>query len=332
MDSAKSDEKKNISCCYIRRDNTQCPEPRTDDSAYCFWHNEKIPKDGEDIKEKLEKKVKTDSNCEGYILTKAKLNDVWLTEANFNDAIFRKAQVKKGHCFGISLKGADLFKAKFTGANLRHAKLNEANLIGTNFENSRIENINWGRESKVLQEIQANIAHIHGRKKVAKSKYKDAEEIYISLKNHFNVTGQSKMVGQFFYREMIAHRKQLSMFSLQRIFSKLADVSCGYGEKVKNIFLFSLLVIFVNAVFYSFAGVSSGDTYYSFSISVPLWDNVKTFFMMLYYSIVTFTTLGYGDISPASPISRLLAGIEAFVGAFLVALFVISVYKNMMSR
>ena len=34
----------------------------------------------------------------------------------------------------------------------------------------------------------------------------------------------------------------------------------------------------------------------------------------LYYSFVTLTTLGYGDISPASSMARMLAAIEAVVG------------------
>lgn len=41
----------------------------------------------------------------------------------------------------------------------------------------------------------------------------------------------------------------------------------------------------------------------------------------LYYSFVTLTTLGYGDIVPVSPISRMLAGLEAIIGQlFLVVL------------
>lgn len=34
----------------------------------------------------------------------------------------------------------------------------------------------------------------------------------------------------------------------------------------------------------------------------------------LYYSFVTLTTLGYGDITPRSPIARVLAATEAFLG------------------
>lgn len=42
----------------------------------------------------------------------------------------------------------------------------------------------------------------------------------------------------------------------------------------------------------------------------------------LYFSIITFSTIGYGDFYPASPVSRLLVGFESLAGALLIALFV----------
>ena len=39
---------------------------------------------------------------------------------------------------------------------------------------------------------------------------------------------------------------------------------------------------------------------------------------ILYFSLTTYTSLGYGDIVPLGP-SRLLAGVEALVGLVLIA-------------
>ncbi|HHO58670.1 MAG TPA: two pore domain potassium channel family protein, partial [Thiotrichales bacterium] len=43
-----------------------------------------------------------------------------------------------------------------------------------------------------------------------------------------------------------------------------------------------------------------------------------------YYSFVTLTTLGYGDITPVSPIARFLVYMEAVVGVFYMAVLVAS--------
>ena len=43
---------------------------------------------------------------------------------------------------------------------------------------------------------------------------------------------------------------------------------------------------------------------------------------LLYFSLVTITTLGYGDISPVAPFARISAGLEAATGTFYVAILI----------
>jgi voltage-gated potassium channel len=50
-------------------------------------------------------------------------------------------------------------------------------------------------------------------------------------------------------------------------------------------------------------------------------DNLQA---TIYYSMVTLTTLGYGDITPAAPITRFLAYMEALVGIFYTTVLVAS--------
>ena len=41
---------------------------------------------------------------------------------------------------------------------------------------------------------------------------------------------------------------------------------------------------------------------------------------LVYYSLITLSTAGYGDISPVSPWARMLAGLEVTVGVMYVAI------------
>ncbi|MBU7025490.1 MAG: two pore domain potassium channel family protein [Theionarchaea archaeon] len=50
----------------------------------------------------------------------------------------------------------------------------------------------------------------------------------------------------------------------------------------------------------------------------------------LYFSFVTFTTLGLGDIEPINFFGRTLICCEAVIGAFLIALFVVVFARKMM--
>ena len=44
--------------------------------------------------------------------------------------------------------------------------------------------------------------------------------------------------------------------------------------------------------------------------------------VLIYYSFVTMTTVGYGDITPVSPPARTLAWLEAMMGQFYIAVLV----------
>ena len=52
---------------------------------------------------------------------------------------------------------------------------------------------------------------------------------------------------------------------------------------------------------------------------------------LLYFSFTTLTTLGYGDITPASPVARIWANLEAVTGVLYLAVLVarlVSLYRN----
>ena len=134
--------------------------------------------------------------------------------------------------------------------------------------------------------------------------------------------------GHFFYKEMVMRRLQMRPFSIKRGISKAVDVFCGYGENPLRVVLFSLCIIFFCATLYFGLGISDGGEYIGLQPQLSLLDNIKHFFSCIYFSVVTFTTLGYGDLTPSGP-SRILAAVEAFTGSFTIALFVVVFVKKM---
>lgn len=58
-------------------------------------------------------------------------------------------------------------------------------------------------------------------------------------------------------------------------------------------------------------------------------DNFST---TTYFSYVTLTTLGYGDISPAEPLGRVLVFLEAMTGTFYMAVIVASLIGSHVNR
>ncbi len=49
---------------------------------------------------------------------------------------------------------------------------------------------------------------------------------------------------------------------------------------------------------------------------------IQSLAFLLYFSLVTLTTLGYGDIAPAMPAARTLCSLEAVIGQLFVAVFI----------
>ena len=110
--------------------------------------------------------------------------------------------------------------------------------------------------------------------------------------------------------------------------SKMIDIFCGYGEAPTRVIGFSMGLILVCALLYLFTGLNYDGNVHIFKLSNSISTNLTLFFNCLYYSVVTFTTLGYGDFTPIG-YSRAIAAIEAFTGSFTIALFVVVFVKKM---
>lgn len=61
----------------------------------------------------------------------------------------------------------------------------------------------------------------------------------------------------------------------------------------------------------------------------PWIDNL---FDAVYFSFITLTTVGYGDISPALPIPRFFVFIESILGGFYLAIMVASLVSSRLSQ
>ena len=130
-----------------------------------------------------------------------------------------------------------------------------------------------------------------------------------SIVNPHRIKSISKVVSE---RVMQGFVKRLC-FSILLTFSALL---WGHGERPIRTFLTACVVILLAAGSYMLAGVSKGGVFY-----YP--DLLES----IYLSVVTFTTLGYGDIVPVG-ISKVAALIEAFSGVFVMPLFLIGLARK----
>ncbi len=102
----------------------------------------------------------------------------------------------------------------------------------------------------------------------------------------------------------------------------LGDLPSEYGTNWVRLFLFSLLVIISNAILYTLWSTYIKGFPQTSSYLVRLAN-------ALYYSLVTFTTLGYGDMHPTGWL-KALSALEALTGAVFMALIVAVIARKWM--
>ena len=290
---------------------------------------EGINKNKSNVKDLLEERIKTFKPVKNFNLSNAYLENIDLVNTGHHEGYklhncdFYKANLSHSHCFKVDFSGSSLMKANFQGANLHFANFQNCNLLGTNFEHARLENVIWDKD--ILQEKKAKTTQNNDERI---DLYQQSEEIYRNLRSTCESDGLFETAGWFFQKEMKMRRKQMPMFSTKRFISKLVDFSCGYGERPLRIVILSAIVILLFTCIFFITGLNASGEIIQISFNASMKENIFELLNTLYFSVVTFTTLGYGDILPIG-ISKLFAGIEALLGGFILALFVVVFVKKM---
>ncbi|MFL0808979.1 MAG: pentapeptide repeat-containing protein [Agarilytica sp.] len=323
-----SEALKTNNCQYHGPNGETCRSPK-EIGEHCFWHDDAPKKDCGNLSERLEARAATGEPMTGFCLRNADLSGVNLVRRGYQNGYqleysdLYRANLNKAHLFKLDLTGSSLMKANLSGANLNCAKLEKTNLLGTKLENCKLDNVQWSKQ--ILQEQDAKNTKDFDLKM---DYLEQAEEIYRNLRRTHETQGLFENAGNFFKSEMTMRRYQLPKASSKRMISKMVDLFCGYGEEPARVILFSMLIIFTFAIVYFFMGITDGDAHYSITTSESLQQILANILRSLYFSVVTFTTVGYGDLAPVG-LTRLFAAVEAFVGSFTLALFVVVFVKKM---
>ena len=96
-------------------------------------------------------------------------------------------------------------------------------------------------------------------------------------------------------------------------------------EVASSLCIYLFMVILWAVAYSALELVAQGSFTYSLSeagAAAPMVFGGELSVFPVYFSFVTITTLGYGDVLPATPAAQMLASIEAFLGQIYVAVLV----------
>ena len=103
---------------------------------------------------------------------------------------------------------------------------------------------------------------------------------------------------------------------------KLYDLFAGYGLRTSPFIGWTLiifvLIIFANHTLWDSFGMKSD------LVGIGKPNLITTF----YYTVITLSTLGYGDITPSTSLGMALAGIESILGIIWLAILASIIIKK----
>jgi len=242
------------------------------------------------------------TNLEGALLDNAILDSTNFTEANME---------------GCSLKNAKLANTKFYKTNLKECNLQKAEIKGVDF---RLAD---------FSESQVEGIDILNHKEWFKFWHYD-ESKYRGIKNI------TKSYGNSVFKEYARDQDFLETFRKKNCINSIVHyiwfISSNCGRSLTRFFICAFIVALIfGFAFHKFdEDFCVSDTTCIGSDS----DSPKrkvTFITPIYYSIVTFTTLGFGDVTPRTPFGEKLIIAEVLIGYIMLGLL-LSILTNKFAR
>jgi hypothetical protein len=246
------------------------------------------------------------ANLEGANLSAANLEDACLEDANLNDTILTGASFKNASLSNSNLKNAYLIDAHLEGANLTAVNFDCANLSSVTFD----EKI----AMRLFRESGYSIKQIWSRRydllldTTIRCKGVNATTCYGSQRFKLFLQDQD------FLEEFLETKWGKKVFVTWWIFA-----DCG--RSLSRWAGWSLLLALLFAFIYWTLGPQSFDTQH-------LNFNLITLF---YYSVVTFTTLGFGDIIPRTTTAAMWVTVEVILGYVMLG-GLITIFASKLSR
>ena len=260
-------------------------------------------------------------------IMECKINNLYIKESNLMEVIFKNTFMR-----GCKLIGNSYEFVRFQeGCNLMDATIED------NYKFMDISFINDMSYTKL------NYGTYMGRfnyKKFNGGKVKVADErnlnliisnTYMDFGRQFLINNVSGKYGVCFYESKRAFHRTLS--GKRKVISSVYNLVCGYGEKPSRTFIISLILIIFFGILYMITGLKT------FNNEVISIDAIKEnlgrrellnlIIYSVYFSTVTFATVGYGDIMVVNPEGMVISIIEIIVGVFMIGVWTSTLVRKM---
>ena len=260
------------------------------------------------------------------ILTKANLNGAWLNNAKLDGTVLWEAELNKAQLFGAELNGAILRKTELNGADLRWTKLNktdlrQAKLNGADLRGAKLKEV-------LLMFAEVNGARLEGanfeQTNVAGVAYNKQKR-----KMHCEGIRIESAYGSPMFKRFVQDKAFLEEFREKSIKHKIIYwiwlIFADCGRTIWNWLAWSVGFMLLFTTIYNYGPAVFEQT------TEAMHNHPMDFWSCLYFSIVKFTTLGFGDIVAANTAARIWVSIEVIIGYVMLG-GLISIFATKLAR
>lgn len=246
-----------------------------------------------------------------------------LSNIHFEGANLKHSNLENGKLLNCFFEGCDLSHAELKNSTLNNCHFEQTDLTGANIQNAKLINCFFADAS--LKDVTMDNTIVDQKTTFGKELKSEKEDSYHfasieykQIKEMYKNSSLHQEADYYHYKEMVSKRKIFPKTHPKRFISFVfGDLLCKYGTSFIRVFLWSLGIVVISATLF-----------YLQDSLLFLNSKVQTSFLdALYFSMVTFTTLGYGDYH-AIGLLRFVAGFESFIGASLMSLFTVIVARN----
>jgi uncharacterized protein YjbI with pentapeptide repeats len=248
----------------------------------------------------------------------------------FKDADLRGANLRGAYCYISDFSGASLSDAVFAGANLERANLSKndlsaIDLSGANLANANLLSSDLARadlRGAVLTHANLHEATLSGADvsgalmQSANFANAKVDGIRYDRKARFRGIRVGGCYGSSRFRRYAEDQDYIEEFKEAHPISyRLWLVLTDCGRSMSRVVLWSLAL----AALFGLIFFALGEDAFVIAQKDSLgWGP----FTMFYYSLVTFTTLGFGDITPRTPLAAAVVMLEVVVGYMMLGILI----------
>ena len=258
-----------------------------------------------------------DANLEGAELSAADLEGAVLDGAHCRRAGFGRSNLNNASMFRTDLEEATLTQATLIGANLHcvnlsHSRLREADLSRADLSEADLRHADLSLSTTAKTNF-SNADLRHARLRMMRH-FKSANWIGVDIRD-INFAGAYLMRREIIDQNFIKEFRSYNWISKLLYYPWMLTCDCGRSMFRWFCCIGVLLVIFT--YLYSFVGIDYGPH--------------ETGLSPLYFSVVTMTTLGFGDVVPKTSGGQILAMVEVSTGYIMLG-GLLSIFSNKLAR